>query len=74
MSVVVAKYNFIKHKRGTTFEKQKMKLEGKDLTGCQILIQFKANYGTKMAYQFSTFDNTILFTDQINGEFDLNLE
>jgi hypothetical protein len=70
MSVKVAEYNFPEHKRGTTFENHKI-IISKNLTGCQIIMQFKSNYGSKMAYEFKTSDNSILITNPSIGEFEL---
>jgi hypothetical protein len=71
MSVVTTEYNFPKHKRGTTFEAQTLRLEGVDLTGAVILMQFKENNSSAISYEFKTADSSILITNAASGEFEL---
>jgi hypothetical protein len=71
MSVKPATYNFPAHKRGTTFDAQKLVLNGVNLTGATIIMQFKELNNSKVIYEFKTVDGSILLTNPAVGEFEL---
>lgn len=74
-----ATYNFPSHVKGDTFRKRKITItkvineviSKEDLTGCEIIIQFKSTPTSPIQYQFSTLDNSILISNPSEGEFEL---
>lgn len=70
-------YNFPTCVKGDTFKSRKLKILVNNnttflnLTGCQILMQFKLNVNSNTIFEFKTSDSSILITDAINGEFQM---
>ena len=72
-------YNFPMQTRGNTFKARKLVIEilnnnittPLNLTGCAILIQFKLTTRFNAFLEWNTADNSILITDAVNGEFEM---
>lgn len=74
-----ATYNFPSHVKGDTFRKRKITITKiingvttkEDLTDCIIILQFKSTPTSPVKYEFTTIDESILITDPLEGEFEL---
>lgn len=72
-------YNFPTQARGDGFKARKLVVEilnnnvttPLDLTGCAILVQFRLTTNSEVFLEWNTADNSILITDAVNGEFQM---
>ena len=72
----IASYDFPCHIKGNTFKDKIFKIENVadtistpiDLTGAEVLMQFKESEDSEMVFEFKTSNNTILLTNAADGE------
>ena len=64
-------YNFPDHIKGDTIPAKKI-IFGFDLTGAIIKMNFKTQVNSKVAFFWSTVDNSIVVTNPVNGEVTIN--
>lgn len=64
-------YNFKNHLRGDTFQAININF-GFDLTGAIIQMNFKQSINSKVAFFWSTSDNSISITNPLTGEVNMN--
>jgi hypothetical protein len=63
-------YNFPDHIKGDTFKSRLITL-GFDITGGSVKMEFKATGDSLKTFEFSTLDGTIIITNYLIGEIQL---
>jgi hypothetical protein len=64
-------YNFPNHRKGDTFRSKQINL-GFDITGANIMIQFKLDSSESPVFSWLTANNTISIVDALNGVITMN--
>ena len=63
--------NFSDHYKGDTFLTKNINF-GFDVTGAEITLEFKTQVNTRVAFFWSTTDDSISIVDAINGSVNMN--